>query len=95
MSLNLAWILILLQSVFCHPHLRNVDGRRQFEAIRSSSAIGTPNAVRTTFDVSVLNGEAVSESGDVITLRSGQMIIMTCKVTYERDLGKHFYTPRL
>ena len=69
MPLNLAWILILLQSVICHPSLRNVNGRRQPE-VRSSSDIGTPNAVRTTFDVSVLNGEAVSESGDVITLHT-------------------------
>ncbi len=99
-----AWLLILIQSVFCHPSVRNVGGHRQpavrnnaphpgpaHHLVRSSSNIGTPNPVRTTFDVSVLNGEAVSVSGDVITLRSGQMIKMTCKVTYHRDLGKHFF----
>ncbi len=83
-------LLLLLGSASCYPNIGRAGSPRQPE-LRSVSNPGQPNAVRTTYDISVLGGEAISTEGDVITLRSGQMIEITCKVTYERQLGKYFY----
>ncbi len=68
--------LALLVSVSCHPS-------------RRGSVHVHPHAVEVTFDISVLDGSAVSEAGDTITVRAGQMIRMTCRIQYDKQLGMY------
>ena len=66
--------MALLVSVSCHPS-------------RRGAVHVHPNAVEVTFDVSVLDGSAVAEAGDIITVKAGQMIRLTCRIQYDKQLG--------
>ena len=88
------WLVLLLVSVSCHPSIRG-DGSPGQPQLRNQRnvVIGQPNPIETTFSVAVLEGTLISGDGGALTpltMGAGSLIRMTCKVTYDRQLGKYF-----
>ncbi len=54
-----------------------------------------PAPVKTTFDISLVDGEGILFENATVTLKAGQEIRMTCKVTYDRKLGEYNISPLL
>ncbi len=47
-----------------------------------------PVPIKTIFDISFVDGEEILFENDMMTVKAGEDIRMTCKVTYDRKLGE-------